>query len=105
MNKDSDPRADQPTRDPAEAPSQAGGPRFHRRDLLRMTLAGGAGAGPGGVFSVSAVVAPPGGAGLVLDGFIDVPTMRAATKDMKLSQINEFTTACNFCSCGCGMIA
>lgn len=85
MNKDSDPRADQPTRDPVEAPSQAGGPRFHRRDLLRMTLAGGA--------------------GLVLDGFIDVPTMRAATKDMKLSQINEFTTACNFCSCGCGMIA
>jgi formate dehydrogenase major subunit len=85
MNKDSDPRADQPTRDPAEAPSQAGGARFHRRDLLRMTIAGGA--------------------GLVLDGFIDVPTMRAATTDMKLSQINEFTTACNFCSCGCGMIA
>jgi formate dehydrogenase major subunit len=85
MNKDSDPRADQPLRNPSEAVSQGGGPRFHRRDLLRMTLAGGA--------------------GLALDGFFDVPAARAATKDMKLSQISEFTTACNFCSCGCGMIA
>jgi formate dehydrogenase major subunit len=24
---------------------------------------------------------------------------------MKLSDITEFTTSCNFCSCGCGMIA
>jgi len=58
---------------------------FNRRDLLRITLAGGA--------------------GLALDGFFDVPAARAATMDMKLSQISEFTTACNFCSCGCGMIA
>jgi len=56
-----------------------------RRDLLKLTLGAGA--------------------GLALDGFIDVPGMRAATRGMKLSQINEFTTACNFCSCGCGMIA
>jgi formate dehydrogenase major subunit len=56
-----------------------------RRDLLKLTLGAGA--------------------GLALDGFVDVPRMRAATRDMKLSQINEFTTSCNFCSCGCGMIA
>jgi formate dehydrogenase major subunit len=31
--------------------------------------------------------------------------MRAATADMKLSNVSEFTTSCNFCSCGCGMIA
>jgi formate dehydrogenase major subunit len=31
--------------------------------------------------------------------------MRAATQQLKLSQISEFTTSCNFCSCGCGMIA
>ena len=31
--------------------------------------------------------------------------MRAATKDLKLSEVSEFTTSCNFCSCGCGMIA
>ena len=31
--------------------------------------------------------------------------MRAATKDLKLSDVSEFTTSCNFCSCGCGMIA
>ncbi len=57
----------------------------NRRDLLRLTLAGGA--------------------GLALDGLVDVAAMRAATKDLKLSEIREFTTSCNFCSCGCGMIA
>jgi formate dehydrogenase major subunit len=31
--------------------------------------------------------------------------MRAATEDLKLSEVSEFTTSCNFCSCGCGMIA
>ena len=46
-----------------------------------------------------------GGAGLALGGLLDVPAMRAATKDLTLSNISEFTTSCNFCSCGCGMIA
>jgi formate dehydrogenase major subunit len=45
------------------------------------------------------------GAGLALGGLLDVPAMRAATKDLKLSDVSEFTTSCNFCSCGCGMIA
>ena len=57
----------------------------NRRDVLRLTVAGAA--------------------GLALDGFVDVPAMRAATRKMKLSEIREFTTSCNFCSCGCGMIA
>ena len=56
-----------------------------RRDLLRLTLCGGA--------------------GLALDGLLDVSAVRAATKDLKLSDVSEFTTSCNFCSCGCGMIA
>ena len=56
-----------------------------RRDLLRLTLSGGA--------------------GLALDGLLDVRAVRAATKDLKLSEVSEFTTSCNFCSCGCGMIA
>jgi formate dehydrogenase major subunit len=43
--------------------------------------------------------------GLALDGIIDVPAVRAATRDLKLTNIREFTTSCNFCSCGCGMIA
>lgn len=43
--------------------------------------------------------------GLALDGLIDVPTVRAATKNLKLANVSEFTTSCNFCSCGCGMIA
>src|SRR5262245_23896594 len=56
-----------------------------RRDLLRLTFGGAA--------------------GLAIGGLLDVPAMRAATKDLKLSEVSEFTTSCNFCSCGCGMIA
>ena len=56
-----------------------------RRDLLKLTLCGAA--------------------GLALDGLFDVSAARAATKDLKLSDVSEFTTSCNFCSCGCGMIA
>src|SRR5499427_9119459 len=56
-----------------------------RRQLLKLTLGGSA--------------------GLALGGFVSVPEMRAATKGLKLSDIREFTTSCNFCSCGCGMIA
>src|ERR1700756_1986821 len=44
-------------------------------------------------------------AGLALDGLIDLPTVRAATQQLKLANVREFTTSCNFCSCGCGMIA
>ncbi len=44
------------------------------------------------------------GSRLALGG-LDVPAMRAATRNLKLSNVSEFTTSCNFCSCGCGMIA
>src|SRR5215471_3124166 len=46
-----------------------------------------------------------GAAGLALEGLFDVAVARAATQNLKLSNISEFTTSCNFCSCGCGMIA
>ena len=59
--------------------------QVNRRNLLRMTVLGGA--------------------GLALDGLLDVPAMRAAALELKLSDVAEFTTSCNFCSCGCGMIA
>ncbi|HEU5233478.1 MAG TPA: hypothetical protein VFU50_11500 [Terriglobales bacterium] len=59
--------------------------RFNRRDLLKLAIG-------------SSV-------GLALDSIIDVPSVRAATKKLKLANVNEFTTSCNFCSCGCGMIA
>jgi formate dehydrogenase major subunit len=51
-------------------------------------------------------VAAGGGAGLALAelGF-DPVTVQAATKSLKLSGAKQFTTACNFCSCGCGMVA
>jgi formate dehydrogenase major subunit len=56
-----------------------------RRDLLRLGVTGGA--------------------GLALGGLLDVRAARAATQSLKLSEVAEFTTSCNFCSCGCGMVA
>jgi len=46
-----------------------------------------------------------GGAGLAVGGLLDWPSLQAATRSLKLSDISEFTTSCNFCSCGCGMVA
>ena len=46
-----------------------------------------------------------GCAGLALGGLVDVAAVRASTQKLKLSDVNEFTTSCNFCSCGCGMVA
>jgi formate dehydrogenase major subunit len=79
---------DAPILNRSESPVDGGGtPRstINRRDLLRLTLGGGG--------------------GLALTGLLDVPAMRAATKDLKLANVSELTTSCNFCSCGCGMIA
>jgi formate dehydrogenase major subunit len=66
-------------------PAQSGKSSISRRDLFRLTLGGGS--------------------GLALGGLVDVRAIRAATADLKLSNVSEFTTSCNFCSCGCGMIA
>jgi hypothetical protein len=38
-------------------------------------------------------------------GLLDLPTVRAAAQKLRLTNVSEFTTSCNFCSCGCGMIA
>jgi len=59
--------------------------RINRRDWLRAAVGGSV--------------------GLALDGLLDLPTVKAATQKLKLSNVSEFTTSCNFCSCGCGMIA
>ena len=61
------------------------GPAFDRRNLFRLTLGGGV--------------------GLALGGVLDAAEVKAAAENLKLSEIREFTTSCNFCSCGCGMIA
>jgi formate dehydrogenase major subunit len=45
------------------------------------------------------------GVGLAIDSLVDVSKVRAANQDLKLSNVSEFTTSCNFCSCGCGMVA
>jgi formate dehydrogenase major subunit len=74
------------TQNPADVASAAAiSRRISRRDWLR--------------------VAAGGGAGLAVGSLIDLPTIRAATKKLKLAEVSEFTTSCNFCSCGCGMIA
>jgi len=56
-----------------------------RRNLLKLTLAG-------------AVGVPVG-------NLVDARAVHAAVKELKLSNVQEFTTSCNFCSCGCGMVA
>jgi len=86
MSRDTDTPVESPSPDLVEARSEpAAAASFSRRSLLKLTSIGAA--------------------GLALEGIIDVPAMRAATQNLKLSNINEFTTSCNFCSCGCGMIA
>jgi len=85
MDRPIDGQTESPSPDTKEKGRSRETTRVNRRDLLRLTLCGGA--------------------GLALDGFLDVPAMRAAAQNLKLSQISEFTTSCNFCSCGCGMIA
>jgi formate dehydrogenase major subunit len=56
-----------------------------RRDLLRLTMSSGV--------------------GLALGGLFDLSSVKAAARKLKLQNVSEFTTSCNFCSCGCGMIA
>ncbi len=46
-----------------------------------------------------------GGVGLALGGVVDVEAVHAAARELKLANVSEFTTSCNFCSCGCGMVA
>jgi formate dehydrogenase major subunit len=51
-------------------------------------------------------MAAGGGAGLALAELGFGPAeARAAVDGAKLQGVKEFTTACNFCSCGCGMVA
>src|SRR4051812_45208858 len=85
MSRDTDTSVENPSTDRVEAKLEPAAGGFSRRSLLELTSVGAA--------------------GLALEGFIDVPAMRAATRDLKLSNVSEFTTSCNFCSCGCGMIA
>jgi formate dehydrogenase major subunit len=68
-----------------DSSSAHGSASLDRRSLLKLSLCGGAGLG--------------------LGGLVDATAMRAAVRDLKLSNVQEFTTSCNFCSCGCGMIA
>jgi formate dehydrogenase major subunit len=72
-------------REPDRPSAASEAPGIRRRDFLRLTLSSGA--------------------ALALDGVLDLKQVRAATAQLKLSEVSEFTTACNFCSCGCGMIA
>ena len=60
-------------------------PSVNRRDFFRLSVLGGP--------------------GLALDGLLDASEIQSAAKNLKLADISEFTTSCNFCACGCGMIA
>ena len=56
-----------------------------RRDVLKMTLFGAA--------------------GVPIGHLLDPAAVGQAVRELKLSDTQEFTTSCNFCSCGCGMVA
>jgi formate dehydrogenase major subunit len=71
------------SRQPAER--TAASTHFNRRDWLKTTIGGGT--------------------GLALRGLLNVRAVEAASRELKLSNVSEFTTSCNFCSCGCGMVA
>jgi len=58
---------------------------MNRRDLLKLSMGGAV--------------------GLPIGGLIDAKAVREAVRTLKLADVQEFTTSCNFCSCGCGMIA
>ncbi len=75
-----------PLNEPSDLiPPRFSSPTIQRRDLLKMAIGAGA--------------------GLALADVIDLSTVRAAAQQLKLANVSEFTTSCNFCSCGCGMIA
>ena len=46
-----------------------------------------------------------GGAGLAVADLVDARELQAAAASTKLTGAREVTTACNFCSCGCGIVA
>jgi formate dehydrogenase major subunit len=46
-----------------------------------------------------------GGAGLAVSDLVSADDVRAAAASKKLTGAKEVTTACNFCSCGCGIVA
>jgi formate dehydrogenase major subunit len=65
--------------------SRVPGHQVDRRELLKLTMFGAA--------------------GLPVAGLLDRAAVRSAAKELKLADVQEFTTSCNFCSCGCGMVA
>jgi formate dehydrogenase major subunit len=86
MHRISNPKTEMDTQDQVgRNPRTEGSTSINRRDWLRLTVSGGA--------------------GLAVGGLLDLSTVRAATQKLKLENISEFTTSCNFCSCGCGMVA
>jgi formate dehydrogenase major subunit len=86
MDRSDNPKTGTDTRDHVDRdPRTQGLTSINRRDWLRLTAGGGA--------------------GLALGEFLDLSTVRAATQKLKLENVSEFTTSCNFCSCGCGMVA
>jgi len=85
MDSTDDPVTNVESHEIASTPSKPSLISMNRRRWLRMAVAGGA--------------------GLALGDLLDLRVVRAATQKLKLANVSEFTTSCNFCSCGCGMIA
>jgi formate dehydrogenase major subunit len=85
MDRRTVPSDERSIREPVHPAAGSDAPGIRRRDFLRLTVSSGA--------------------ALAVGGLLDLEEVRASTAQLKLSEVSEFTTACNFCSCGCGMIA
>ena len=85
MDSIDNPRTNVESQEVASGPRTQGLASINRRDWLRLTIGGGV--------------------GLAVGDLLDLSTVRAATQKLKLANVTDFTTSCDFCSCGCGMIA
>ena len=65
----------------------------NRRSFLKLIGGAAAGAGIGSYAGLS-----------LADAGADHMALKGAAAKTKLTGAKEFTTACNFCSCGCGMV-
>ncbi len=68
----------------SDRPADGSSRGLRRRDLLRLAVGGGT--------------------GLALGSIVDLSAVKASAQTLTLANVTEFTTSCNFCSCGCGMV-
>ena len=85
MDLTNNPRIEDQTKSQSDDNPRMSSPGVNRREWLKLAVGGGVGLGLGAI--------------------VDMTAVKAAARKLKLTNVSEFTTSCNFCSCGCGMVA